>query len=62
MSTIIREVQIEAPQDKVWRALADFGNIAWFNPGVPQSYVTSEQREGIGATRQVNLQAVAVPA
>jgi len=55
VTTILRTIYIDAAPDQVWRALADFGNIARYNPGVPQSYVTSDQAEGVGATRHCDL-------
>lgn len=55
MTTLTREVWINAPKEKVWAILADFGNIYIFNPGVPRSYLTSSQRHGVGATRHCDL-------
>jgi carbon monoxide dehydrogenase subunit G len=55
MTTITREVWVDAPKDKVWTALADFGNISIFNPTVPNSYLTSEQTDGVGTTRHCDL-------
>jgi uncharacterized protein YndB with AHSA1/START domain len=55
MTTIKHEVYINAPQEQVWQALANYGNIAIYNSGVTQSYVTSEQAEGVGATRHCDL-------
>lgn len=55
MTTLTREVWINAPTEKVWAILADFGNIAVFNPGVPRSYLTSRQQQGVGATRHCDL-------
>lgn len=55
MTTITREIQINAPKDKVWAALADFGNIHVFNPTVPNSYVTNGQNQGVGTLRHCDL-------
>ncbi len=55
MATHEREVWIDAPKEKVWAALADFGNIYVFNPNVPTSYSTSEKTSGLGATRHCDL-------
>jgi uncharacterized protein YndB with AHSA1/START domain len=55
MTTIKYEIKIDAPPAQVWQALADFGNIALYNPGVPKSYLTSAQGEGVGATRHCDL-------
>ncbi|MFC1975698.1 SRPBCC family protein [Chloroflexota bacterium] len=55
MTTLTREVRIKAPKEKVWEMLADFGNIHLFSPGVPQSYLTSDQQRGVGTTRHCDL-------
>ena len=55
MTTITREVWIDAPHDKVWRILADFGGIYKYNPGVSNSHSTSSANEGVGATRHCDL-------
>jgi len=55
-STIIkREIEINQPKDKVWKALADFGNICHGHPAVSKSFVTSTQKEGVGATRHCDF-------
>ncbi len=51
--TISRE--IAAPVDKVWDALADFGNIYVWNPGVTKSFLTGDRPNDVGATRQCHL-------
>jgi carbon monoxide dehydrogenase subunit G len=48
-------VQIDAPTDQVWAALADFGNVANYSPGVVSSHSTSEESTGLGATRHCSL-------
>jgi carbon monoxide dehydrogenase subunit G len=55
MTTIIREISINASQQKVWDILADFGGIYKFNPGVSKSYSTSTANGGVGATRHCDL-------
>lgn len=55
MTTITHEVRINAPKEKVWDILADFGGIYKFNPGVSDSYSTSSANEGVGATRHCDL-------
>jgi len=55
-STIIkREIEINQTKDKVWKALADFGNICHGHPAVSKSFVTSTQKEGVGATRHCDF-------
>jgi len=55
ISKITREIWIDAPQEEVWAALADFGNIYRFNPSVPQSHSTNEIKSAEGATRHCDF-------
>ena len=49
------QVQVDAPIDQVWETLADFGNVANYNPGVVSSHSTSDAPTGLGATRHCAL-------
>ena len=49
------EVLIEAPKERVWEALADFGNTYLWSPAVAHSRSTSDIPNGIGATRHCDL-------
>ncbi len=49
------ERTIDAPVDDVWTELADFGEIRKWNPGVTESYLTSEETEGEGISRHCSL-------
>ncbi len=55
VTTIKREVEIHQPKEKVWLALADFGNICHGHPSVKKSFITSEIKKGIGATRHCDF-------
>jgi hypothetical protein len=55
VTTIKREIEINQSKDKVWKALADFGNICHGHPAVSKSYITSTQKEGVGATRHCDF-------
>lgn len=55
LTTIKREIEINQSKDKVWEALADFGNICHGHPAVSKSYITSSQKAGIGATRHCDF-------
>jgi carbon monoxide dehydrogenase subunit G len=46
---ISREVAIDAPKQKVWEVLADFGAIDKSSPAVAKSHLTTEQKPGAGA-------------
>ena len=55
MSTIIREIWVDAPQSGVWDVLADFGNIYRFSPTVRKSYSSNDKPSGLGAERHLEL-------
>ena len=54
-TTIKREIEINKSKEEVWKALADFGNICHGHPGVSKSWITSDKKEGIGATRHCDF-------
>jgi uncharacterized protein YndB with AHSA1/START domain len=55
MSTAVRTATIAAPIDQVWAALADFGAIAEWAGTVDHSCLTTEQADGLGAARRVQV-------
>lgn len=55
MTVLESEIQINAPQEKVWSILANFGAVQEFAPAVAKSYYTSKHREGVGITRHCHL-------
>jgi len=55
MSTITDSIRINAPKEKVWEILADFGGILNYNPNLSDAYSTSTANSGIGATRHCEL-------
>ncbi len=55
MSSFAIGTKINAPIEHVWQVLADIGNIYQWNPGVIESYCTTEQIAGVGASRFCNL-------
>ncbi len=56
MARFTTTIKINAPKEKVWEVLADLGSIYKWNPGVSQSYSTSPETGGEGATRHCDLQ------
>lgn len=54
-TTLPRSVLINAPKDKVWKALADFGNVMNLSTNVTKSYLTSEKKTGVGTMRHCDL-------
>lgn len=55
MTTLSREIEINASKEDVWKAIAKFGDICHASPGVLKSHVTSEQQGGVGATRHCDF-------
>ncbi len=55
MSSLTRDIQIDAPREKVWAILADIGSVQDYSPGVVKSYYTSDIKEGVGASRHCDL-------
>ena len=45
MSTFSTKIRINAPKEKVWEVLAEVGDIYKWNPGVSNSYSTSESSQ-----------------
>ena len=55
MTTVSYQIHIDAPVEKVWNILADFGGIYKWNPGITRSYPTSANNGGLAATRHCDL-------
>lgn len=55
MNRVQASTHIDAPRHEVWVAVADFGQIANFNPSVSESHLTGEANRGEGATRHCSL-------
>lgn len=55
ITTFKRAIEINATKEKVWDALADFGNICHAHPAVDTSNITSALKQGVGATRHCNF-------
>ncbi len=54
MSKLIREIEIEAPAERVWEVLADFSSVANWAPTITESRSTTEANGGVGAERTCN--------
>jgi carbon monoxide dehydrogenase subunit G len=48
-------VVINAGKNKVWEILSDFGNVQNLSPGIANSYLTSNAKNGVGATRHCDF-------
>ena len=57
-TVITRTVSIKASKEKVWEALADFGNVQHMSPNISKSYLTSDMANGLGATRHCDFTAM----
>jgi uncharacterized protein YndB with AHSA1/START domain len=55
MTILHHEVKINAAPEKVWNALADLEAVQNCNPLVAQTRYTSENREGVGASRHCDF-------
>lgn len=55
MTTLHHEVKINAPLEKVWNVLADLEAVQYYNPLVVQTRYTSDNREGVGASRHCDF-------
>ena len=58
MSTVTRQIEINAPVEVVWEAIADFGGVYKWAPNVTSSYSTTEANEGVGAGRHCEVPGV----
>jgi len=57
-TTIETKVEINASKDKIWEILADFGNVQNLSPGIAKSYLTSDVKTGLGASRHCDFTAM----
>jgi len=55
MGSYATKVKIDAPKDRVWEVLSDFGSIYKWNPGITHSRTTSDQTSGVNTMRQCDL-------
>ncbi len=55
MALVVEQLSFSRSPDVVWAALADFGGISRWAPNVDHSCLTTEQRDGIGAVRRVQV-------
>jgi ligand-binding SRPBCC domain-containing protein len=55
MSTIINEITIDAPIEKIWEALANIEKLDKYDPTIKTCTALSETKNGIGALRKVTM-------
>jgi ligand-binding SRPBCC domain-containing protein len=51
MRTLFEQVEIDAPPELAWQALADFGDVAAWAPYMRISHLVGEQERGVGTRR-----------
>ena len=55
MTKLHHEIIINAPIEKIWKILANVGELDNYDPTVLKSTVTSPSAEGIGTSRKVDM-------
>jgi len=55
MTTLYNEIIIDAPIDKIWKALSNIEELEKYDPTVKQSRALSQATSGIDATRKVDM-------
>lgn len=60
MATVERSGSIAASPDQVWSVLSDFAAISAWAPNVDHSCLMSEQRDGVGMVRRIQIDRVTV--
>ncbi|MEE9217187.1 MAG: SRPBCC family protein [Anaerolineales bacterium] len=55
MTKVSGQIVIDAPAEKVWEVLADFGGVQKWAPGVAKSYSTSSNNSGADAARHCDV-------
>jgi carbon monoxide dehydrogenase subunit G len=55
VSTLRRSAVVAAPAEAAWRVLADFGALSAWVPLVQHSSLLTDQTDGIGAVRRVQI-------
>ncbi len=55
MSTIERSTDVAATPEQVWAVLAEFGSLAQWVPMIQHSCLLSEQTDGVGTVRRVQI-------
>ena len=55
MAKATSEIRINAPKEKVWEVLADFGGVAKWAPPVQHSVSTTEANSGVGTERSCEV-------
>jgi len=54
-TSLKKEILINAPKEKVWSVVSDYGNVYLTSPNVAKSFITSDKKSGVGATRHCDF-------
>lgn len=57
MTVLKNTIHIEAPLERVWKALTKLDALQEYDPGIAKSALRTDTREGIGAARQCDIKA-----
>jgi ribosome-associated toxin RatA of RatAB toxin-antitoxin module len=55
MTTLVNVITVQAPIEKIWRALSNIEELEKYDPTVKKSTAISTMRSGAGAARKVNM-------
>jgi ligand-binding SRPBCC domain-containing protein len=55
MTTLVNEIIIQAPIEKIWQALSNIEELEKYDPTVKKSTAISSMRSGAGAVRKVHM-------
>ncbi len=55
MTKLHNEITINAPVEKIWKILANVGELDHYDPTITKSTVTSTNADGLGASRKVDM-------
>ena len=55
MTKVSGQIVIDAPAERVWKVLSDFGGVYKWAPGVTESHSTSDRNGGIDAARHCEV-------
>jgi ribosome-associated toxin RatA of RatAB toxin-antitoxin module len=55
MATILNEIIIDAPVDRIWKVMTDLELLEKYDPTVKKSTIISPDKIGIGAKRKVDM-------
>ena len=55
MPNVTKKIRINAPKEKVWEVLSDFGGVAKWAPQINHAVTTTTANSGVGCERQCDV-------